>query len=90
MKSIKFFVVVMTITVLLMVVSSATANDCSRRCVDQKRRCFRSCATSDNSCIDNCATRIGKCFNDCLSGRLLRRDEDLLPERFPEIENGFY
>ena len=88
----KFSVVIMTISVLLMVISPATAQiGCSRICGHQRRLCYRLCGTSDQSCINNCYAGYGKCYKRCRSRLRLRRDEDLiLPDRFPENKNGFY
>lgn len=89
MALVKFSVLILTISVLLMVMSPrpTTANNiCKAICSDKKRFCIRRCYKYPDEnpvqdCLNECQRKQTVCNKNCMvTGRLLRREEDLLPE----------
>ena len=81
-------VVMITVSCLLIIALSPHANaqsPCSAMCSDAKKRCLGACFKTRNGaqeCINKCHDQHAICQNGCstVSGRFLRRDEDLLGE----------
>ena len=92
MKSQTLSVAIITVSCLLIALSShANAqSDCSSSCSDDNKRCTATCVllsrSEEQKCANYCYDQHVKCQKDCLSvsGRFLRRDEDLLEKRFQE------
>ena len=94
MKSMTLTVVVITVSCLLIALSRhANAQSwCSASCSDAKKRCLGACFETRNGnqeCIDECYDQHVICQNGCsaVSGRFLRRDEDL-PQEW--LKSKFY
>lgn len=86
MKSLTLTVVFITVFCLLLALSPRANAQCSALCSDGKKRCIHACylnRSGGQQCIDRCYDGHAQCQSACsVSGRFLRRDEDLLEERY--------